>query len=156
MNTTINLIAAAVIAFVSGTGGWATLQLIINRRGRKAEAARTQAEAEKNREESKRIDAERRKALQEIQSDAQKLALESSREAVSRISEDLGSCRRDLTETRSELVHNQHATEGLIDAFEAYLEAEDSVEARRVARLAIRQARRALNFHADVRDNPAP
>ena len=36
----VNLLAAAIIAIVSGTGGWTTLQFVLNRRNRVAEAAK--------------------------------------------------------------------------------------------------------------------
>lgn len=130
MNTWVNLFAAAVVAAVSGTGGWATLQFILNRRGRKAEAARVEAEAETKRTETKRL-------RQDMAQAAQDAAVKTWSGTVERLEHDLSSCRGDLTTESVAHRHTRDALESLIDAFEAYIEQEDV----RAARVSIRAAR---------------
>lgn len=92
MNPYINLFAVAVVALVSGTGGWATLQLIINRRGRKAEAGRLEAETEARKMDAAKTEAERLALLAEVERKAYAAAEASADKRYSTLERDYERC----------------------------------------------------------------
>lgn len=101
VNSGITYLAAAVIAFVSGTGGWATLQLVINRRGRKAEAARQEAESEFQRAQAKKSEAERMVLLAEVERKAYTAAEASAERRYVAIERDYLRCNAGLDNLRN-------------------------------------------------------
>jgi hypothetical protein len=101
MNPYINYLAAAIIALVSGTGGWATLQLVINRRGRKAEAGRLEAETEAKKKEAAKTEAERLALLSEVERKAYAAAEMSADKRYSTLERDYDRCTVALNELRN-------------------------------------------------------
>lgn len=90
-----------ILVAVAGSGGlWGTLQLLLNRHGRKAEAARAQSEVEQ-------ANITKAQMLAEAQALAQKTALDSAHEAYQSVKEQCDACARRLASTEERL----HATE---------------------------------------------
>lgn len=127
--TTANYLVTVMVALLSGTGGWGTLQFLLNRSGRKAEAARLQAEAEK-------LASSRAVLLADAQAMAQRTALDSANAAYGQVRQECADCRAELRLVRG-------ATEALIDAIEEIaVELSDGGKVR--LRQAVRVARQAL------------
>lgn len=101
MNPYINFLSVAVIALVSGTGGWATLQLIINRRGRKAEAGRLEAETEARKMDAAKTEAERLALLAEVERKAYAAAEASADKRYATLERDYERCAAELFELRN-------------------------------------------------------
>jgi hypothetical protein len=149
MNPLINYFAAAVIALVSGTGGWATLQLVINRRGRKAEAGRVEAETEAKKAEAKKTEADRLALLAEVERKAYASAEAAADRRYGNLEKDYEKCRAGLQELKD-------SVGPLIDAIEAIMarvvplnghDVTVTVTGAEIAtvRAAIREGRRHLN-----------
>ena len=96
----INYAVVILLAVVSGTGGWATLQFVLNRRGVKAAAAKEEAEAEVRRREAAKAEAERIAFLQEIERKAYAAAEASQARRYSTLEQDYNDCRSGLRELR--------------------------------------------------------
>lgn len=114
MNPYINFLAVAVIALVSGTGGWATLQLVINRRGRKAEAGRQEAEAELSKAAAKKTEADRLALLAEVERKAYAAAERSADKRYAALEKDYGRVTQRLDALRD-------AVGPMIDAIDAIM-----------------------------------
>jgi uncharacterized protein YecA (UPF0149 family) len=108
---TANYLVTIIVAIVSGTGGWSVLQFVLNRTGRKAEAARLTAQIEQNKIDSEEADHKRRLILSDFQARAQQIAVESATSAYERVQAECESCRDELREMR-------RAAESLIRAVE--------------------------------------
>lgn len=79
-----------VLVAIAGSGGlWGTVQLILNRHGRRAEAAKAQAEVEQQ-------NLTKAQMLAEAQALAQKTALDSAHEAYQSVKEQCDACSRRL------------------------------------------------------------
>lgn len=66
----MNMLVTVALALIASAGFWATMQLIITRKGRTAEAARVLAETEKTKKDILTGDIERRKLIDEIEAKA--------------------------------------------------------------------------------------
>ncbi len=86
-----------IMVAVAGSGGlWGTLQLILNRQGRRAEAAKAQAIADKS-------IVTRAQLLAQAQALAQKTALDSAHEAYESVRAQCDACTKRLAVTESRL-----------------------------------------------------
>lgn len=108
---TANYLVTIGLALASGTGGWSVLQFILNRTGRKAEAARLVAQVEQSRSDVEESEARRRQILNEFQVKAQEIAVQSATAAYERVQGEAEGCRHELRDLR-------RATETLIRAVE--------------------------------------
>lgn len=108
---TVSYIVTVIIALVSGTGGWSALQFIINRTGRKAEAARLQAQTEQTKVNTQETEINRQKMLSDMQARAQQIAIESAANAYERVTRECDECRQELKGIR-------RSTEALITLIE--------------------------------------
>lgn len=68
--TAMNMLITVALALIASAGFWATMQLIITRKGRTAEAARQSAEAEKLKQDAATGAVEKRKLIDEIETAA--------------------------------------------------------------------------------------
>lgn len=66
----MNMLVTVALALIASAGFWATMQLIITRKGRTAEIARQQAETEKLKQDVATGEVARRKLLAEVESTA--------------------------------------------------------------------------------------
>lgn len=131
----VNLLVLIITGLVSGTGGWATLQLVINRRGAKAEAARTEAAAETEREEAAKRKAEKHQLIVDTQRIAQNTATEALNHSLERVNTDLDRCLERAAKVTL-------VVEDLIDAIVAVYEDENNpVPMPPGVRAALRKAR---------------
>lgn len=96
----LNYLVTFVVALVSGTGGWSVLQMIINRKGRKAEAARLTAQTEQAHLETQQAEAKRQQILSDLQARAQQIAIESASNAYERVTAECDACRAELKDLR--------------------------------------------------------
>lgn len=92
MNPWVNYIGAAIIAVVSGGGSWATLQLVINRRGAHAEAGRIEAEAESERQRAKTAELERLALIADLERRAHDAAESAAERRYSTLERECSNC----------------------------------------------------------------
>jgi hypothetical protein len=121
-------IVTVFVAIAGSTGFWGALQLVINRKGRKADAAKAVAVEERT----------RATLLADAQAVAQKTALDSAERSYLQV-------RRECKECRTELRQMREAAETLIIAIEefAFADRRDEDGSLRL-REAIRVARHAM------------
>ena len=86
-----------ILAAIAGSGGlWGTLQLLLNRQGRRVDAAKAQLEEDQ-------IAVTRAQMLMDAQALAQKTALDSAHEAYQSVREQCAACMKRLTAAESRL-----------------------------------------------------
>lgn len=64
--STVNMLITVAMALIASAGFWATMQLIITRKGRTAEIARQQAETERIKQDAASGDITRQKLISEV------------------------------------------------------------------------------------------
>lgn len=111
---TPDTLVTVLLALLSGTGGWGVLQFVLNRVGRKAEAARQMADTERIREDAKTRATERLALVAEMERKAYDKGQEAADKRYGELKTDYADCRRGLNELRV-------ATEALIDAIDAII-----------------------------------
>ena len=155
-NTLLGTLGVILAAIAGSTGLWGTVQLLINRSGRKAEAARAQSEQEKATAEAKKAEAERIALLAEVERKAYAAAEESANRRYAALEEDYDRCRGDVAELRHDNAELRSAVEPLIEAIAAIMarvtpsngtDVNLTVTGAEIAtvRTAVREARRHLN-----------
>jgi DNA repair ATPase RecN len=123
----IDDLVTVFVAIAGSTGFWGVLQLFINRKGRKADAAKQVADNEHT----------RNLLLADAQAIAQKTALDSAERSYQQVRRECGECRTELRQMRE-------ATETLIVAIEEFALVDLGPEGKVRLREAIRVARHAM------------
>ena len=111
MNTQVNTIGAILIGVISSGGLWTTLQFLLNRSGRKAEASRINAAEEKDREDARKAETERLAFIQEVERRAYDRAVSAAEEKVESVEEQCNRCLSEMAQLQRDRVRERREYE---------------------------------------------
>lgn len=127
MNTGVTLadiiqyLVVIILGAAGGTGGWAFLQFVLNRRGVQAEAGRVEAEAELKRQEVEKAKQEREAALKELERKAYLWSEEAATRRFKDLTDDYERCRTEVAKVRNDGNEMRLSIAALVEALDAIM-----------------------------------